>query len=96
MNCPECDKETYVIDSRPRAKGTIYRRRDCSSCGHRFSTYELPETDLDGLKFQAERAEGINHKLIRQLRLLRTRVSNAVLAMREADDLIAKELGAKK
>ncbi len=42
MRCPKCQKdETKVVDSRPAADGlAIRRRRECESCGFRFSTYE--------------------------------------------------------
>jgi transcriptional regulator NrdR family protein len=46
MKCPQCrtiQKSTSrtIIDSRPHALG-VRRRRECPSCGKRFSTYELP------------------------------------------------------
>jgi transcriptional repressor NrdR len=42
MNCPLCATEdTRVVDSRPSDGGaTIRRRRECTTCGHRFTTYE--------------------------------------------------------
>lgn len=40
MYCPECEEETMVVQTRQRADGTIYRRRECLWCGHRFSTTE--------------------------------------------------------
>ena len=42
MKCPVCAAEdTRVIDSRPSDGGTaIRRRRECTQCGHRFTTYE--------------------------------------------------------
>ncbi len=39
MQCPKCEKETDVLDSR-RMDGTVRRRRKCKSCQHRFSTEE--------------------------------------------------------
>jgi len=40
MRCPYCGElETRVVDSRPVGDG-IRRRRKCSSCGARFTTYE--------------------------------------------------------
>ena len=46
MICPFCtNKETKVIDSRLVSEGSqIKRRRECTKCGERFSTYE--EADL--------------------------------------------------
>jgi len=43
MKCPFCGyPESKVIDSRP-AEDTIRRRRECLSCGKRFTTYEFIE-----------------------------------------------------
>lgn len=46
MKCPYCGApETKVIDTRPTEEGSsIRRRRECSSCGKRFTTYETIET----------------------------------------------------
>lgn len=45
MKCPFCSKvEDKVIDSRMSAEGmSIRRRRECLSCGKRFTTYEYVE-----------------------------------------------------
>ena len=45
MYCPFCSsKETKVVDSRLVAGGSqIKRRRECTTCGERFSTYEEAE-----------------------------------------------------
>ena len=39
MRCASCDTDTIVLESRRREDGT-YRRRECPSCGARFSTME--------------------------------------------------------
>ncbi len=46
MKCPYCNEEdTKVIDSRPAEDNSaIRRRRQCISCGKRFTTYEKLET----------------------------------------------------
>ena len=46
MKCPFCGfEESKVIDSRPTDEGErIRRRRECISCGKRFTTYEIIET----------------------------------------------------
>ena len=45
MKCPFCAyTESKVIDSRPAEEGAkIRRRRECLSCGKRFTTYEIIE-----------------------------------------------------
>ncbi len=46
MRCPFCGyEESKVIDSRPTDEGErIRRRRECISCGKRFTTYEVIES----------------------------------------------------
>ena len=45
MKCPFCGfEESKVIDSRPTDEGErIRRRRECTQCGKRFTTYEIIE-----------------------------------------------------
>ncbi len=46
MRCPFCGfEDTKVIDSRP-AEGRKRRRRECTNCGRRFTTYEDVERPL--------------------------------------------------
>ena len=46
MRCPFCNfPESKVLDSRPVNDGSsIKRRRECPSCGKRFTTYEVVDT----------------------------------------------------
>ena len=46
MKCPVCGyPESKVVDSRPVEDGaSIRRRRECLSCGRRFNTFEVLET----------------------------------------------------
>ena len=53
MRCPSCTySESKVVDSRPSEDGTsIRRRRECLSCGYRFTTYErISESPLVVIK----------------------------------------------
>ncbi len=45
MRCPFCgDPDTKVIDSRLAGEGSqVRRRRECTACGERFTTYETAE-----------------------------------------------------
>ena len=45
MRCPRCGcEESKVVDSRPSENNdAIRRRRECSGCGFRFTTYERCE-----------------------------------------------------
>ena len=51
MHCPFCTHtETKVIDSRLAGEGSqIRRRRECLSCGERFTTFETAELVLPRL-----------------------------------------------
>ncbi|MBT8213100.1 MAG: transcriptional regulator NrdR [Acidimicrobiia bacterium] len=44
MRCSLCQHDdTRVVDSRPSTtESAIRRRRECTRCGHRFTTYERP------------------------------------------------------
>ncbi len=45
MHCPRCKSpDTAVIDSRIAEEGrTVRRRRECTKCQHRFTTFERQE-----------------------------------------------------
>jgi transcriptional repressor NrdR len=41
MNCPSCGSPTRVLESRRAEDGTaLRRRRECTGCGERFTTFE--------------------------------------------------------
>jgi transcriptional repressor NrdR len=47
VNCPRCNSPSSTLETRKADGGAaLRRRRECSSCGHRFTTYEraVPET----------------------------------------------------
>jgi transcriptional repressor NrdR len=46
VNCPRCDSHSKTLETRRVPDGAVRRRRECTSCGHRFTTYEraVPET----------------------------------------------------
>ena len=48
MICPYCSTpDSNVIDSRIIDSGKkVRRRRQCHQCGERFTTYEIPETQI--------------------------------------------------
>lgn len=48
MLCPSCNSNNdTVTDSRSSARGRrIRRRRECLTCGHRFTTMEINSADL--------------------------------------------------
>lgn len=66
MRCPKCGcQDDKVIDSRASREGaTIRRRRECTACGHRFTTYEEIERDeLMVVKRDGRREEFSREKL---------------------------------
>ena len=69
MRCPYCDHaESRVIDSRDAVDG-IRRRRECSLCGLRFTTYERIQTmALMVAKRDGRREEFDRQKLTLSLR----------------------------
>ena len=51
MKCPYCGgDETKVLDKRGAEENKTRRRRECLSCGKRFTTYERIEVDLRVVK----------------------------------------------
>jgi len=46
MVCPGCQSPTRVLESRRAPNGgSVRRRRECSRCGHRFTTFERRELE---------------------------------------------------
>jgi transcriptional repressor NrdR len=77
MRCPQCgERETRVVDSRDLDDAaTIRRRRECSTCSARFTTYERVEaarlvvTKRDGTRQEFDRdklAAGLRKALTRR------------------------------
>jgi transcriptional repressor NrdR len=68
MRCPLCGHpESKVLDSRPSQEGeVIRRRRECVSCGRRFTTYErVEEIPLMVIKKDGRREVFDQSKLLR-------------------------------
>jgi transcriptional repressor NrdR len=71
MRCPKCDcQDDKVIDSRASREGaTIRRRRQCITCGFRFTTYEeVEQAGLLVLKRDGRREEFSKEKLLSGLK----------------------------
>ncbi len=70
MRCPSCGySDSKVVDSRPSEDAsTIRRRRECLSCGHRFTTYErLGDSPLIVIKSDGSSQAYDRNKLLRGL-----------------------------
>ena len=65
MRCPYCShEETQVVETRESDEGDVVRRRRrCTACEKRFTTYERPEISLpavvkkDGARVEYDRAK---------------------------------------
>jgi len=70
VNCPYCSgNDTRVVNSRPADEGTaIRRRRECVSCGRRFTTYERAQFEALMVIKRSGRREAFNpDKLLSKL-----------------------------
>ncbi len=70
MKCPQCGyRDSKVVDSRPAEDGlSIRRRRECLSCGRRFTTYErLGDNPLIVIKSDGSSGAYDRKKLMRGL-----------------------------
>ena len=110
MRCPFCGKsEDRVVDSREsRDFGTVRRRRECLSCGRRYTTYEkVEEIGFKVVKNDGTRQEFERSKLLRGLEkacekrpispLQLEEIADAaenLLAEREDREISTRELGA--
>ena len=67
MHCPFCTYlDTKVIDSRLVANGDqIRRRRECNSCGERFTTFESAELVMPRIIKQNGTREPFNEDKLR-------------------------------
>lgn len=98
MRCPLCEAEdTRVVDSRPSEGGAaIRRRRECSVCGHRFTTYERAAVTLMVRKRDGRREPYDPDKIVRglEITLADRPVSRAdVAAIVARVDAAAREMG---
>jgi transcriptional repressor NrdR len=68
MRCPACaHTDSRVLESRAAESGqSIRRRRECLSCGHRFTTYERIEfVPISVIKRNGDRESFDSSKLLR-------------------------------
>lgn len=95
MRCPQCsERQSRVVDSRDLdGAATIRRRRECSTCGTRFTTYERVEAPrLVIIKRDGTRQEFDREKLVSGLRKALTRRPVADGAADQATDEIEAQL----
>jgi transcriptional repressor NrdR len=98
MRCIKCGcEEDKVIDSRTSREGlTIRRRRECLTCGHRFTTYE--EIEHEGLmviKRDGRSEEFSREKLISGLKKACQKRPVSAKVIEELVDRIVDEITTK-
>ena len=110
MRCPFCGtSQDRVVDSRESREGeTIRRRRECSACGRRFTTYEKVEAiTYKVVKNDGTRQDFDREKLLRGLEkaVQKRRVTplqlaqivdevEALLSDREEREMSTRDIGA--
>ena len=95
MRCPSCQYNgTRVVDSRPADDNKeIRRRRECESCGFRFTTFEKVEaTPLIVVKKDGSREEFSREKILRGLIRACEKRPVSVETVEETVMLIEKDL----
>jgi transcriptional repressor NrdR len=95
MKCPLCGfGDTRVIESRPTDEGaSIRRRRECPSCGGRFTTYERMETmPLYVIKRDGGREPFDRQKVLRGMVIACQKRPVPVALLEEATSRIETEL----
>lgn len=68
MHCPFCNAdETKVMDSRLAAEGAqVRRRRQCTACGERFTTFEVCEVVMPRIIKSSGRIEPYDQAKLRR------------------------------
>lgn len=69
MQCPFCERDSQVVDSRTAGDGGVRRRRICNHCKRRFTTYErVGSPSLKVIKRSGRNEPFDSDKLLRALR----------------------------
>ncbi len=67
MRCPYCQhKSSKVVDTSHDSQGNIRRRRECLSCGQRFSSYERPILATPLIVKQDDSREDFNYEKLKR------------------------------
>jgi len=95
MRCPECDAtENRVVDTRASRGGrAVRRRRECSVCGARFTTYEyVEERAIQVLKRSGAVEDFDRGKLLSSVKIACAKRPVSASAMEELVDRVEDEL----
>ena len=95
MRCPKCgSRDDKVIDSRQsRDSSSIRRRRECLSCGYRFTTYEeIERSDLRVVKRDRTHEAFDRRKLASSIAKAFEKRSTSLVTLEQIVDEIVHEL----
>jgi transcriptional repressor NrdR len=100
MRCPECDAtENRVVDTRASRGGrAVRRRRECTVCGARFTTYEyVEERPIQVLKRSGAVEEFDRAKLLGSIRVACAKrpvsASEMERLVDDVEDVLSREAG---
>jgi len=90
MRCPNCKRpDSRVTNSRTVAEGSsIRRRRECPSCGQRFTTFERVERTLPMIVKKDGRREAFDRGKV--LEGIKKACQKRPVRMEEIDDAVAR------
>lgn len=97
MRCPYCDVEgTKVVDTRETSE-KVRRRRECSECDRRFTTYETVErVDITVVKRDGEEDEFREEKIHEGVEKAANKTSITEKQIEEIVDEVKKSVRGKK
>lgn len=98
MRCPECDApDNRVVDTRTSREGrAVRRRRECTACGGRFTTYEYVEArPLQVLKRDGSAEDFDRSKLLRSVQIAAAKRPVSASAIDELVDEIEDQLSSQ-
>ncbi len=92
MKCPHCDhKRSRVVDTRESGDG-IRRRRQCTNCSQRFTTYEQINTAVHIVKTDGRREPFDRIKLLNGMRVASAKRAVPVARLEELADQIEEHV----
>jgi transcriptional repressor NrdR len=97
MRCPYCDNQnTRVVDTR-EASEKVRRRRECSGCDRRFTTYETVEkVDITVIKRDGENEEFREEKIYDGVERAASKTSITETQIEEIVDEVKKSVRDKE
>ena len=102
MRCPQCDAtENRVVDTRASRGGrAVRRRRECTVCGARFTTYEyVEERPIQVLKRSGAIEDFDRSKLLRSVKVACAKRPVSLAQMEalvdDIEDVFSRQAGAE-